>query len=350
VSDVLAKAIARHDVPGMVAAVIEGDRVVAVGAAGVRKRGGAEKVTADDRFHIGSCTKAMTATLCAMLVEEGKLKWDSTVVEVFPSAAVHAGYRTVTLEQLLTNRGGAPGDVEPALWKSLWSVRAAPTQARKALFDGVLSQPPAATPGTEFIYSNAGFAVAGHMAEKVGRKPWEELTREKVFRPLGMNSAGFGPPGKRVLRGMSQPWGHQSDGTPVAPDDPGADNPVAIAPAGLVHCTVGDWAKFVALHLQGARGEGKLLKKQTFQKLHAAPEGSSYAMGWNVGPSPLGEGTALSHAGSNTMWYAVAWILPQQNVAAVVMCNQGGPGGPGERACDEVSGSLLRRHLKAGSN
>src|SRR5689334_8723265 len=81
VSELLRAVIGRHDVPGMVAAVIEGDRVVATGAAGVRQRGGRDKVTVADKFHIGSCTKTMTATLCAMLVEEGKLKWDTTVGE-----------------------------------------------------------------------------------------------------------------------------------------------------------------------------------------------------------------------------------------------------------------------------
>ena len=349
VSDVLAPIIRTHDVPGMVAAVIEGDRVVAVGAAGVRKRGGKEKVTANDQFHIGSCTKAMTATLCAALVEEGKLKWDSTIYQVFPQAPVHANNGPTKLEHFLTNRGGMPADVPPALWQSLWTFKGTPTAARKALFDGILSDAPDTTPGSEYVYSNANFAIAGYMAEKVGRKGYEELMREKVFRPLGMGGAGFGPPGKRFPRSMAQPWGHKSDGTPVSPDDPGADNPVAIAPAGLVHCPVGDWAKFVALHLAGARGEAKLLKKETFQKLHAAPEDSSYAMGWIVGKSPLGEGRALSHAGSNTMWYAVAWILPEQNVAVVVMCNQGGPRGPGEKACDEASGTLLRKQANGKS-
>src|SRR5215470_15665287 len=68
---------------GMAAAVLRGERIIAQGVAGVRRRGTAERVTLDDRFHLGSCTKAMTATLVAMFVEEGKLNWTSTVGEVF---------------------------------------------------------------------------------------------------------------------------------------------------------------------------------------------------------------------------------------------------------------------------
>ena len=64
---------------GMVAAVLRGERIIAQGAAGVRKRGIAERITLNDRFHLGSCTKAMTATLVAMLAEEGKLNWTTTL-------------------------------------------------------------------------------------------------------------------------------------------------------------------------------------------------------------------------------------------------------------------------------
>lgn len=68
---------------GMGAAVLRGERIIAQGIAGVRKRGSAERITLDDRFHLGSCTKAMTATLVAMLVEEGRLNWTTTLGELF---------------------------------------------------------------------------------------------------------------------------------------------------------------------------------------------------------------------------------------------------------------------------
>src|SRR6186997_145659 len=64
---------------GLAAAVLRGERIIAQGVAGVRKRGSAERITLDNQFHLGSCTKAMTATLVAMLVEEGKLHWTTTL-------------------------------------------------------------------------------------------------------------------------------------------------------------------------------------------------------------------------------------------------------------------------------
>src|SRR4030095_15378013 len=68
---------------GLAAVVLRGERIIGHAAAGVRKRGTAERITIADRFHLGSCTKAMTATLVAMLVEDGKLNWTTTLGELF---------------------------------------------------------------------------------------------------------------------------------------------------------------------------------------------------------------------------------------------------------------------------
>src|SRR5437016_6603372 len=108
----------RGTAPGMVAAVIRGDQIILLGAAGTRARNRPEKVTIDDKFHLGSCTKAMTATMCATLVEEGKLKWDSTLAEIFPeeAAKMRADYKTVTLTQLLTHHAGVPANVDVGAW------------------------------------------------------------------------------------------------------------------------------------------------------------------------------------------------------------------------------------------
>src|SRR5258707_13125694 len=93
---------------GMAAAVLRGERIIAQGAAGVRKRGTAERITLDDRFHLGSCTKAMTATLVAMLVEEGKLNWTTTLGELFADTVkpMHPAWEKVTLRQVLAHRAG----------------------------------------------------------------------------------------------------------------------------------------------------------------------------------------------------------------------------------------------------
>jgi CubicO group peptidase (beta-lactamase class C family) len=110
-SSLLAPVNQKHNLPGMAAAVVHNGETVALGVAGVRTRGKPDKIAAADRFHIGSDTKAMTAVLCAILVDEGKLKWGQTIGETFPELkkSMHSQYQAVTLEQLLTHRCGAPG-------------------------------------------------------------------------------------------------------------------------------------------------------------------------------------------------------------------------------------------------
>jgi CubicO group peptidase (beta-lactamase class C family) len=102
----------RYGLPALAAATVERGRVLAAGAVGTRRAGAAIPVGVGDRFHIGSDTKAMTALVAAMLVEEGKLRWASTVGEVFPelAATMDAGLRGVTLEQLLSHTSGLPAD------------------------------------------------------------------------------------------------------------------------------------------------------------------------------------------------------------------------------------------------
>lgn len=347
VSTLLAPVIQKHNVPGMGAAVVRHGETVAIGVAGVRTRGKPDKVAPADLFHIGSDTKAITGMLCGILVDEGKLKWSQTLGETFPDLkrSMDPQYQAVTLEQLLTHRGGAPGELEKSdLWGKLWGHKGTPTSARRALLVGVTSKPPEAPPGTKYIYSNAGTSMAAHMAEKVTGKSWEDLVREKIFVPLGMTTAGFGPPGTRGKN--DQPRGHKADGSPVEPG-PGADNPVAIGPAGIVHCSMGDWAKFAAANLPG--GKTKLVKPETLEKLHTAPAAGSgepkYAMGWIIAEGqPWAGGPALTHGGSNTMWYAAIWLAPARDFAVVVACNQANP-----KACNDAVLALIGDHFQSES-
>lgn len=339
----------KFKLPALAAAVIHGNQIVAIGATGFRRDGSPEKVTVDDHFHIGSCTKSMTGTLAARLVEEGRIRWDTTVADIFPVLAppMHPDFRSATLEMLCGNRGGAPHTLDAdGLWGRLWRGNTRPpAEQRLEMLRGVLSKPPAAKPGTKFIYSNAGVAIAGAMLESVANKPWEDLIQEKLFRPLGMKSAGFGAPATVGQR--NQPWGHVKEGThwkPIPPG-PGADNPAAIGPAGTVHCSIGDLAKYVALHLEGENGRVHLLTPASFQKLHTPLKGQDYALGWFVARRGWGGGTVLNHNGSNTMFYTVIWIAPKKDFAFIVCTNVGGD--EAGKDCDEVVGQLIQNFLSA---
>ncbi|HTB81188.1 MAG TPA: serine hydrolase domain-containing protein [Opitutaceae bacterium] len=348
--------IAKYGVPGMAAIALQGDRIIAQGVAGVRKAGAPGPITIDDQFHLGSDTKAMTATLIAMLIEEGRLSWSTTIADVFGDTIkdMNPAWKTVTIEQLLTHRAGAPGDLNSGgLWARLLARTGTPAQQRLQLVEGVLSRPPEFPPGSEYLYSNAGYAIAGAMAEKITGQTWEELLQVRLFKPLNITTAGFGAPGE--IGKIDQPLGHKSSGEPVEPG-PRSDNPPAIAPAGAVHMSMPDWAKFIVLHLRGdpanPNHQATLLSSESFAKLHtpASGPGKKYACGWGAVQRPWAKGEkagsrglALTHAGSNTMWLCVTWLAPEKDFAVLIACNKGGDNAA--KACDEAAGALLRDFL-----
>ncbi|MCL4741805.1 MAG: beta-lactamase family protein [Phycisphaerales bacterium] len=334
----------QHGLPALGAAVIVEGEIVAVEAVGVRAAGREEAVTRDDLWHLGSCTKAMTATLCGVLVEDGLLRWDSTVAEVFADQidAIHEGWRVVTLAQLLRHRSGLAEDRRPdSLHARMWTLTGPMIDRRRRVVELAFAGEPDVPPGSAMHYSNAGYVIAGAMCERVTGKAWEDLMRERVFRPLGMDSAGFGPPGRAGT--IDQPRAHRRTRDAWAPVEPGprADNPGVLGPAGTVHASLGDWAKFVRLHMAGARGDaGLLLKPETFAAMHEDADGQTYAMGWGTPDRSWAEGRALSHAGSNTMWYCVVWAAPAKGFAVLIATNCGAE--PAPKACDEVAGAVIR--------
>jgi len=344
VAEMLEAIRAKHKLPALAAAVVVDGKVVVTNAVGVRRHGVATKVTPEDKFHIGSVTKSMTATVAAMLVEKGKISWTTTIGESFAEFAdIHSDYRGVTLEQLLANRGGVPGKPPPTLWAKAWQATGTPAEQRSAFIKGILAREPEANPGTKYIYSNQGYTIAGVMLEKASGKTWEELMRTMLFEPLGMTSTGFGPPAS--VGQVDQPWGHTKGTTgikPVSPG-PGADNPLAISPANAVHCSLTDLAKYAAFHMAGERGESKLLKAETFKKLHQ-PVGDDYALGWIVLERKWAGGRALMHNGSNTMFYVVVWMAPAKNCAVIVATNIGVD--EAAAGCDEAAGKLIREYLE----
>ncbi len=176
--------------------------------------------------------------------------------------------------------------------------------------------------------------LAGAVAEHATDANWEELMRRELFAPLGITTAGFGMPGDQ--KGTTQPWGHRAGAS--GPAALFADNPPALGPAGTVHMSLRDWAKFAALHL-GVAGDKPLLRAETLAALHTPPPPADYALGWRVTTRPWAKGPILTHAGSNTMWFCVAWLAPEAKFAVLVTCNQG----EADKACDEVAAACIAR-------
>lgn len=340
----LAEMIADSPVPGLAAAVLVDGEIVASGAAGVRMAGDPTPVLPDDRFHLGSCTKSMTASVAAMLVEDGAISWDRTVADAFPDLDIHPSRRAATLRQLLSNTGSTPKDVPGELWRSLRGAAAGADECerRMALVAGILATESSAPPGTRYEYSNAGFSIAGAMLEKAAGLSYAELLKTRLFAPLGMDSAGFGAPASRIDP-PDQPVGHKLHDGEAVPSGVGAraDNPDAISPAGRVHASIGDFARYALFHL-GSHPD--LLPPAALQTLHqpAAPA-NDYALGWAVVDREWAGGKTLTHSGSNLMNYAVMWLAPGKKSGVVIACNMGGD--EAGKLCDRVAWELISRWI-----
>ncbi len=285
-----------------------------VGTAGVRQIGADFPVAPDDLWHVGSLTKSMTATLVARLSETGRIDRNASVGSLLGIAAprLHPAYRDQGFEALLSHRAGLPAN-------SGWFARALdrllegdPLSDRKRYVSRLLQAPPAVGHG-EFHYSNAGYVVAAAMLEEATGEMWEDLIVREVFQPLGLRSAGFGPP-----PGNEQPWGHQrapsGDLIAVEPG-PRADNPAVLGPAGRVHISARDMLRYLSVH---AARDPAYLAAESWDWLHRPRGEPPYALGWIVGPDGR-----LFHDGSNTMWFAFAVAGPGAGRAVFAAVNSG---------------------------
>jgi CubicO group peptidase (beta-lactamase class C family) len=334
VTQVLKPIRQKFNVPAIAVAVVTSDEIKLVGAVGVRKRGTEIPVTLDDLWHLGSDGKAMTSTLIARLVERGQLKWDSALAEVFPDLApqMNPEFQKVTLLQLLSHRAGLPANLNLGeyLGNDVASLRLRAVRQE-------LAKKPASAPGSKYAYSNLGYIIAAAVAERTTGKTWEQAIAQEVFDPLHMKSAAFGGTGTRGQ--IDQPWPHTQDGNPAAENGPEMDNPPVMGPAGRIHCSIQDWAKFIQDQLRGGRGTPALLKPESYQKLQTPPFGGDYALGWTVVQRSWAGGKALNHGGDNTMNFANVWVAPSRNFAILVCVNQSG--NKTFQATDEVVGAMI---------
>jgi len=337
---------AKHDLVALGGLVIADGKIAAIGAAGERKRGSGVKVTVRDKWHVGSCGKAMTATVIARLIERGKLSWSGTMGDLSGSLGpMRTEYRNVTVTELLQMRGGLVSMTDPTspsserVWTAVASAGDDLGSQRDAAARSVLLEEPEVPRGV-MHYSNAGYTLLGVMAEHATGASWERLMADELFGPLGMASTGFGAPGTPSL--IDEPLPHREEGEKVVPVESGqSDNLPFLSPVGRVHCSLEDWSRFVRAHLDGASGSTDYLSAESWERLHAAPPGSPYAMGWII-MEDAWAGAMWRHTGSNGMNYAEINVSPSKKWAVLQVRNESRP-----RASDILlaEGMRIGKHL-----
>ena len=315
---------ADNGLTAVAAAVIIDGQLAGAAVSGERRRGSGISVTVDDRWHFGSITKSMTATLLAVLEDDGRLTLDETLADLLPDIEIAGGWGACTLHHLLTHTAGAPANFG-SHFQDVWPDTAEELVAERRRFTAaVFTGEPLSPCGERFVYSNVGYTIAGHIAETLAGEPYETLIQNRVFAPLALSSAGFGPP--RGERPDQEPVGHLilwDRRIPMDPFESRADNSPLIAPAGTVHMTIGDLARYGAAHLEGEHGtEPVLLPRSSWERLHA-PFLEDYASGWVRHERDWAGGPVIWHNGSNTYWYALLVLVPASNAVLAFATNDG---------------------------
>ena len=312
--------------PALGGGVLTPDGLIWSGVRGMRRADSDEAVTIDDRWHLGSNTKAMTAAVFARLVEQGRTHWGLTLGEAFPDATLDPTWRDVPIETLMRHRAGLTD--EPAmglawLMTARGDARPLPVQ-RAVLAASALERPPPGRPG-EFSYANLNYVIVGAAIEAITAGSWEDAMRTEIFEPLGLTSGGFGAPL------APNAWGHRQVGgqpVPMDPSSPDADNPAALGPAGTAHMTIADYARWA----RAICGVGDWLSNDSLRRLNTTTETDpGYSLGWMVQPAPpfgafAGAGDTLAHEGSNTYWHTIAIVAPAPGLAVFAFANDGAKG------------------------
>lgn len=323
----IAKAVQDWRTPGLAIAVVKDGRVVFSKGYGIRELGKPQPVDTHTLFAIGSTTKAMTAALVGMLVDEGKLQWDDAVVKHLPWFQIKDPYLTheITVRDLLTHRAGL-GNAD-----YLWYGQ---TTSAHEILERVRYLQPAYSLRSSFIYQNVMYAAAGAVIEAASGKPWDQMVRSRIFEPLGMTESIATAATLAQQPNVARP--HDIiDGQLRVIENASVDG---VAPAGSVWSSVNDMSKWMQMLLDGGKaGARVILKPETVQELFkpqtmvtkeafyptaalTKPHWTTYGLGWFQQDY---RGRAVDfHTGSIDGMVAIHGLMRDEGVGVYLLANR----------------------------
>jgi CubicO group peptidase (beta-lactamase class C family) len=303
----ISSALAKAGAPSVSVAVVKDGKLFYAKAFGIADLAANRPADVNTRYAVGSISKQFTAAALLLLAEQGKLSLDDRVAKYFPELT---RADEVTIRQLLSHTSGyedyAPQDYIIPDWTR-------PTTPL-AVIDGWAKKPLDFDPGTKWQYSNTNFVLAGRIFEKVSGQPLVAFLREKIFQPLGMQSASDWPPAEaadakaytRYALGPPRPVGREAEGWYFA--------------AGELAMTPSDLAKWDIALL-----EKKILSERSYQEFTrevklANGDSTHYALGLGLGE--IAGIPVLQHGGEVSGFISSNTVLPTRAGAVVVLSNQ----------------------------
>jgi CubicO group peptidase (beta-lactamase class C family) len=318
---------AAHDwkVPALAIAVVKDDSLVFAKGYGVLEMGKNQAADEHTRFAIGSTTKAMTSASLAMLVDEGKLRWDDHVTDYIPELQLYDPYATreLTIRDLLTHRSGLPGtDLFWARWH----------YTMPQIIHGLRYIKPESSFRSNWSYQNVMYALSGTIVERASGMSWEAFVRSRIFGPLGMNETEALVSEIAGKPNVAVPHYASNDSIRTVP----MRSTDAIAPAGSVWSSVSDMSKWMRFVLDSGRvGSKRLIKASTFRELItpqieapmeeypalqlSRPDFFSYGFGWFI--QDYAGQQVWMHTGSIDGQCAIIGLMPNEHLGVYVLEN-----------------------------
>ncbi len=332
------------DVPGAAVAIVKDGKIVFAQGFGYRDVDKKLNVTKDTLFAIGSCTKAFTATIMGILVDEGKVEWDKPVRNYLPSFKMYdkIASEQMTPVDLLTHRSGLPRH------DSVWYGSSA---TRAELVNRLQYLEPSKSFRSTFQYNNLMFVTAGYLEEKLSGTPWEKLVQTKIFDPLGMKTSTLSVKDSQKTANFSLPYSKKEEKTTAVP----FRNIDTVGPAGSINSSVAEMAQWILLNLnKGKVGDKQIISEGNLQQVHTPRMAtgrdlprdkelfsSTYGMGWFI--STYQGHPVVSHGGGIDGFISNVSFLPRDNAGVVVLTNSDRGG---NRLCSVIAYNVYDRILR----
>jgi CubicO group peptidase (beta-lactamase class C family) len=315
------KLITEWRVPGMAVGVVKDGEVIYMEGFGYRDVEKNLPVTPRTLFAIGSSTKAFTAAVLGMLVDEGKLDLDKPLIEYMPDFRLYDEYSTLhtTPRDLLCHRTGMPG------YDALWILSRG---NRDEYYQRLRYLEPSSGFRDVFQYNNLMYMVAGILVGRLAGSSWEDFVAERIFKQIGMKNSNFSISDSKAADNFSQPYMTFS-GDPIKIPFRNID---ATGPAGSINSNIEDMTKWILLHLK----KGKVRKRQIISEASLAQthlpnmvikdpcyekmaQFSVYGQGWGI--SNYRGYSLIEHGGNIDGFSALVSLLPEKNAGVVVLSN-----------------------------
>lgn len=320
--------------PGVGFARFGGGGGVEPAVRGVRAVGGGA-VTTDDLWHFGSIGKSMTAAVAEALVAAGAIAWDTTIDRVLPEAR-HSAFAQCTLRDTLAHRSGMRTDPPWCLLLRYIGLGASPDRISTAMLRRCLASRPVFEPGSDFLYSNAAYGVAGLMLERASGDALPTLIHRHVLVPAGMTTARVAVPPQDGSTPLEHEWRERRRVWRVIQHGRRmVDDLSFIKPSGCVTGAIQDLAAYGLWQLERAIA-GQSVCHQPVGPPPEADRPWRYGLGWML--DILGDEPCLWHSGSTGGCFALLAIIPTRRAGIVVVANGFRPGWglPGDSATQRL--------------